>query len=142
MKKTYYLILVLLVFAFIGCGKEEIKPSSDSVLTKEVLSKIDAIRTAYQNKDKAAMENHTDSVLADRISKEMFFTNAELSFTPKKVSINSLSVTVSLSWQGTWIVKGNNIKKQGVSVFVFEGTPMKLVSINWDNPFQTPAIRD
>ena len=142
MKKIYYLILVLLVFAFIGCGKEEIKPSSDSVLTKEVLGKIDAIRTAYQNKDKAAMESHTDSVLADRISKELFFTNAELSFTPKKVSINGLSVTVSLSWQGTWIVKGNNIKKQGVSVFVFEGIPMKLLRVDGDNPFQTPAIRD
>ena len=142
MKKTYYLILVLLVFAFIGCGKKEIKPSADSVLTKEVLSKIDAIRTAYQDKDKAAMESHTDSILADRISKGLFFTNAELSFTPKKVSIHSSTVTVSLSWQGTWIVKGNNIKKQGVSVFVFEGIPMKLLRVDGDNPFQTPAIRD
>lgn len=142
MEKKYYLILVLLVFAFIGCGKEEIKPSSDSILTKEVLSKIDAIRTAYQNKDKAAMESHADSVLADRISKELFFTNAELSFTPKKVSINSLSVIVSLNWQGTWIVKGNNIKKQGVSVFVFEGTPMKLLRVDGNNPFHIPSVGD
>ena len=142
MKKTYYLILALLIFAFIGCGGKEIKPSADSVLTREVLGKIDAIRTAYQEKDKTALESHMDSILAERISKGLFFTNAELSFTPKKINISSSTVTVNLNWQGTWIVRGKNIKKQGVSVFVFEGIPIKLISLDGDNPFQTPAIRD
>jgi hypothetical protein len=142
MKKTYYLILVLLIFAFIGCGGKEIKPSADSVLTREVLGKIDAIRTAYQEKDKTALESHMDSILAERISKGLFFTNAELSFTPKKINISSSTVTVNLNWQGTWIVRGKNIKKQGVSVFVFEGIPIKLISLDGDNPFQTPAIRE
>jgi len=49
---------------------------------------------------------------------------------------------ININWQGTWVIKGNDIKNLGVAVFVFEGSPMKLIRVDGDNPFLTPLAKD
>lgn len=141
MKKTL-VIMITLAFVFIGCGKDNVKPSDDSLSTTEALNIINTVKTAYQEKDKDTLKNYLDPALAESVFKELFFEKAELSFTPKRVNINGSTVMVNLNWRGTWVIKGNNIKRRGVTVFVFKGSPMKLISVEGDNPFHTPVIRD
>ncbi len=132
-------ILITLAFIFLGCGgKDKVKPSADSILTKEALYSINAIKTAYQEKEQDILQTHLGPTLAENILKELSFEKAELSFTPRMVKINASTVMVNINWQGIWVIKHNNIKNRGVAVFVFEGSPMKLIRIDGNNPFHTP----
>ncbi len=138
MKKSFA-VLIILALIFLGCGgKDKVKPSADSILTTESLNSINIIKTAYQERDGSILQSRLDPVLAKDILKELIFEKAELSFTPRMVRINNSTVMVNLNWQGTWVIKDNSIRNRGVTVFVFEGSPMKLMRIDGDNPFHTP----
>jgi len=142
MKKTC-VALVILVFVFLGCGgKDRVKPSADSILATEALNTANAIKTAYENKNENSLRSRLAPELAESISKELFFEKAELSFTPRLVNIKASTVMININWQGTWVIKGNDIKNLGVAVFVFEGSPMKLIRVDGDNPFLTPLAKD
>lgn len=134
MKKTL-VILTILAFVFLGCGKDNVKPSDDSLSTTEALNIINTVKTAYQEKDKDTLKNYLAPALAGSVFKGLFFEKAELSFTPKRVNINGSTVMVNLNWTGKWVIKGNNIKRRGVTVFVFRGSPMRLIRVDGDNPF-------
>lgn len=137
MKKTL-VILITLTFVFLGCGKDNVKPSDDSLLTTEALNVINTVKTAYQEKDKDTLKNYLDPALAGSVFKGLFFEKAELSFTPKRVNINGSTVMVNLNWMGTWVIEGKVIKRRGVAVFVFRGSPMRLIRVDGDNPFLIP----
>lgn len=140
MKKTL-VILITLTFVFLGCGKDNVKPSDDSLLTTEALNVINTVKTAYQEKDKDTLKNYLDPALAGSVFKGLFFKKAELSFTPKRVNINGSTVMVNLNWMGTWVIEGKTIKRRGVAVFVFRGSPMRLIRVDGDNPFSTPRMK-
>ncbi len=141
--KKFSAFLVVLVFVFIGCGgKEEIKLSPDSKLAAEALNSINNIKTAYERKDRDALQNRLAPMIAEEVLKELSFDRAELSFIPRMVRINNFTVMVNLNWHGTWVIKGNNVINRGVSVFVFEDSPMKLIRIEGDNPFIVPLGRE
>lgn len=148
MKKTYVL-LITLIFIFLGCGgKDKVKPSADSLLATETINVIDSIKAAYQEKERESLQNHLAPDIAESTLKELFFEKAELSFAPRMVRIDDSTVMVNLNWQGTWVIGGSDIKNRGVAVFVFvgydstlrEGSPVKLIRIDGDNPFQTPSF--
>ena len=139
--KKILVILTILTFVFLGCGKDNVKPSDDSLLTTEALNVINTVKTAYQEKDKDTLKNYLDPALAGSVFKGMFFEKAELSFTPKRVNINGSTVMVNLNWMGTWVIEGKTIKRRGVAVFVFRGSPMRLIRVDGDNPFLFPVVK-
>jgi cell division septation protein DedD len=132
MKKLYVLTLV---FLFFSCGKDEVKPSADSTLTMKALTSMKTIKTAYEEKDLTALQNHLASGISESLAKELIFEKTELSLVPRLVRIINQTVKISLNWQGTWTVEGNSTKNRGVAVFVFEGDPMRLIEIEGDSPF-------
>ncbi len=142
MKKNQ-VIFIILILTLSGCGgKDKVKPSADSLLATGAINAINAIKTAYQEKERESLQNHLAPEIAESTLKELFFDKAELSFTPRMVRIDASIIMVNLTWQGTWVIKGSDIKDRGVAVFVLEGSPMKLVRVDGDNPFHIPAIRD
>jgi len=142
MKKTC-LILLILVFISLGCSKDKVKPSADSIMTQNALRSLDIIKDAYQTKNKTVILQKVDSALSESILKELFFEKAELSFTPRMVRISAASkINVHLNWHGTWVVEGRILKNRGVGILTFEGETPKLTQINKDNPFLTPEIKE
>ncbi len=142
-KKKIYIILIIIGLLSLSCGgKDEIKPSVDSVMTQEALKVINALKRAYQEKNKDVLKKNLDSTFAESTLRELLFEKAELSFSPQIVNINVSIVKVNLNWQGIWIVKGKKLKNMGTAVFVFEGSPMKLIRIEGDNPFRIPLVKD
>lgn len=142
MKKNQ-VIFITLILTLLGCGgKDKVKPSADYLLTTEAIETINVLKTAYQGKDIIKLKGISSSEIADRVAGGLFFDSAELSFAPRTVRIKDQSVMVNTNWQGTWIINNNTFKNRGIAVFVFEGSPLKLVRIDGDNPFHTPVIRD
>ena len=142
MKKTQ-VIFIILILTLSGCGgKDKVKLSADYLLTTEAIETINVLKTAYQGKDIIRLKGISAPEIADRIAGGLYFDSAELSFAPRTVRIKDQSVMVNTNWQGTWIINNNTFKNRGIAVFVFEGSPLKLVRIDGDNPFLIPLARD
>jgi hypothetical protein len=141
MKKSCTLIIIL-AFILLGCGKDKVKPSADSILSREALDTIEAIKTAYQKKDRRKLQGRLGPGIAESTLNELYFEKVDLSFTPRMVTIDASTVMVKLNWQGTWVLKDKSIKNRGISDFVLEGSPMKVIRVDGDNPFHTPLARD
>lgn len=140
MKKTVILFLFLLA-PLLGCGKDNVKPSADSLLATEVFSIIDNIKTAYEGKNRQGLKAHVTNLLAEGIIKELSFESAELTFTPRMVKITD-SIKVNLKWHGSWLItKGRKVDNRGVADLIFYKDTMKLTFIEGDNPFITPSAR-
>jgi hypothetical protein len=140
MKKTAILFIIL-VAAFLGCSKENVKPSADSLLATGAFSIIDNIKDAYEGKDRKGLKTHMDSPLAESIIKELSFESVELTFTPRMVKITD-SVKVNLKWHGSWLITGDRkVDNRGVADLIFDRETMKLTYIDGDNPFITPIVK-
>jgi len=142
MRKPCYLLILLVLVSF-SCGKDNVKPSADSLAATEVMNIIEVLREAYEEKSEMVMQNHMDAVLAGSVTKYLYFENAKLDFTPRLVKLTDTSIMVNLNWQGKWGFANNkDVTKSGVGNLVFHKETMKLTSIEGDNPFLTPAIRN
>ncbi len=138
MKKTGT-ILIILAFIFLGCNsKDRVKPSADSLIASEAIDKINAIKTAYEEKDRNTLPKNLSVRPWEDIVQQLSFESAELSFVPRMVRITASSVMVHMNWHGEWVIDGKGIKNRGISVFVLEGEPLKLMRVEGDNPFQIP----
>jgi len=133
---------ILFLFLLAGCGgKDNVTPSKDSLMTIEALSSINVIKSAYQEKDRDVLQNHLGDAIAEEIKERLFFEKGELSITPRMVRIDGLTVVVDVNWQGTWMIKGEMLKDRGIAAFVFDGSPMRLVRVDGDNPFYAPLVK-
>ena len=127
----------------LGCGKDEVKPSEDSVLAQNALRSIEQIKEAYETKNLDSVTDLTDSGLLKSFEKELNFDKAGLSFsTPRIIKISSTHVNITVNWQGTWELGGVMKKNRGSSNFVFLKDSMQLVQIDGDNPFSIPKDRN
>ncbi|KPJ97726.1 MAG: hypothetical protein AMK71_12740 [Nitrospira bacterium SG8_35_4] len=141
--KGFYALSFIVVLISTGCsGNKEVKPSEDSLRTKEAMEVINAIQTAYQEKNSEVLTRHIHPVIAKNIIDELSFENVELYFSPWIVRIKESSTIINADWQGTWLYGNREIKRRGMAGFVFIESPMKLVHINGDNPFYTPPVND
>jgi len=138
MKKLRVSLLLLTLISSIGCGKDEVKPSTDSLMTQEVLSIMDVIKTAYEEKDREILKENISQGLMEDISKELYFREAELSLTPRLVRITASNIIVHTSWRGVWNVKDKILRDRGVAILVFEREGKRLTQIDGDNPFHIP----
>jgi hypothetical protein len=139
-KKCSILILMIAIIS-LGCGKDEVKPSEDSVLAQNALRSIEQIKEAYESKNLGPVSNLTESGLLSRLQKNLNFDKAGLSFsTPRIIKISSSHVNITVNWQGTWELGGVTRKNRGSSSFVFLKDSMQLVQIEGDNPFAVPVM--
>jgi hypothetical protein len=138
--KKFLFLLMLLGIAVSGCGgKDKVKPSADSLLTTQALSRIEEIKNAYEGKDMSTLRTRMDAKAADEILKGMDFEKAELTFAPKLVKIIDESVTVSMNWQGAWqTAKNKKLESRGTADLILQRETMKLMQIQGDNPFLIP----
>jgi hypothetical protein len=133
------LMLASLLF-LVACGKKEVKPVTDESKTaQEAFELADTLRKAYEKKDKSAIEeNTTADGYRELISAIKSFDRAELTFTPTWVEIKESTVSLNISWKGSWTVRGTVTNESGLAVFVLEGSPLKLSKILRENPFRQP----
>jgi hypothetical protein len=140
---SFRLLFHLTVLSFLllsACGgKEAKKVSPESLLAQEAFELAETLKSAYVEKDRARLEAHsTESGYRELIGSMKSFDGAELSFTPTWVEIQDSTVHLTLSWKGTWSMKGKSTEDRGMAVFVFEGTPLKLSQVQRANPFRQP----
>ena len=132
-------VLSLLLLSACGGDKEAKKVSPESLLAQEAFELAETLKSAYVEKDRARLEVHsTESGYRELIGSMKNFDSAELSFTPTWVEIQDSTVHLTLSWKGTWSMKGKTTEERGMAVFVFEGTPLKLSQVQRANPFRQP----
>ncbi len=141
MKKLYLIIIPIILFSF-SCGKDNVKPSEDFLLSNDAFNSVNLIKDAYEGKDQNALQGRLDSSLAERVIKNLFFEEARLTFTLRLIKISESTVTVNLNWRGTWkTVKNKELKNRGVADLVLNKETMNLIQIDGDNPFLTPIVR-
>lgn len=134
--KICYLLLLVIPFIMLGCGKDAVKPSEDSILAQGALRSLERIKEAYETKKLDSVRDLAGPELARNFKEELDFDKAALSFsTPRVIKITDSHVTISVSWQGVWERRGMTEKNRGASKFVFLKDSLKLVQIEGDNPF-------
>jgi hypothetical protein len=120
-------------------GKEAKKVSPESLLAQEAFELAETLKSAYVGKDRSGLErNSTESGYRELIGGMKDFDSSDLSFTPTWVEIQDTTVHLTVSWKGTWAMKGKNTEERGLAVFMFEGTPLKLSRVQRANPFRQP----
>lgn len=141
--RIIHVILIGIIFISLSCnGKDNVKPSQDSLVTNEALNNINIIKTAYQQKHRDTLQGHLGDALAGDILKRLFFEKAELAITPSMVRIEGSTVMVDTNWQGLWVLRSEKLKDRGVATFVFNGSPMMLIRVDGDNPFLVPLLKE
>ncbi len=134
-----FLCLLFAVF-LMSCGKKEVKPvSQESKLAQEAFQLAEILKQAYAGNDRSTIENNsTNDGYREMIGVIKKFDKAELTFTPTWVEIKDSVVYLSVSWKGVWTVGAKSRDERGLAVFVLEGSPLKLASVQRDNPFRQP----
>lgn len=138
MKKL--LFVFALAFLLAACGKDEVKPpSEDSELALESFKLADSIRSHYVNRELEAIKDlSTETGYGELKPGLREFDSAELKFTPRLVQIEDSTVTLNISWEGRWTLKGNILEEKGMAVFELLGKPLKLNRILKGSPFVYP----
>ncbi len=139
-EKIVILFYSVMIIILISCGDKEVKKvSDDSKIAQEAFKLAEILKKAYiENDRKTLQENSTEEAYRELISSIKTFDSAELTFTPTWVEIQDKTVFVTLSWKGTWNVREKVTGERGLAVFVFEGSPLKLIKIKRENPFNYP----
>ena len=141
MKKISILFILIILMSF-SCGKDNVKPSADFLLSNDAFNSVNIIKDAYEGKDRDTLQFRLDSRLAESVIKNLFFEEASLTFTPRLIKISESTVTVNLNWRGTWkTIKNKELKNRGVADLVLNKETMNLIQIDGDNPFLTPIVR-
>lgn len=132
-----YLITILLL---ISCGKGEVKRvSQESKIAQEAFELADTIRSAYIKDDRETLEkSSTKDGYKELLGVIKTFDTADITFTPTWVEIEDSKVSLTVSWKGTWIVRGEKTEESGVAIFLLEGRPLKLAKVLRENPFRQP----
>jgi hypothetical protein len=137
---TAFLCLIISGLFLTACGKKEVKPvSQESQLTQEAFKLAETLKIAYLNNDRSTLErNATTNGYKELVSGIKGFEKAELSLTPTWVEVQDSTVNLTISWKGTWVVKGKTTEERGLAIFTLEGKPLKLAQIQRSNPFRQP----
>jgi hypothetical protein len=124
----------------VACGNKEVKPVSPvSELTQEAFQLADTLRKTYLKNDRESLERNSTQDGYRQIAESMKrFESADLTFTPTWVEIQDSTVKLTISWKGTWVIRGKTTEDRGSAIFVLEGKPLKLAQIQRSNPFAGP----
>ena len=133
-------ISLFMAMLLLSCGKKEVKPvSQESKLAQEAFQLAETLKNAYVKNDRGTLEeSSTKDGYRELIGVMKKFDKAELTFTSTWVEIKDSSVYLSVSWKGVWTVGTKSREERGLAILVLEGTPLKLVRVQRDNPFRQP----
>jgi len=152
-----FLVLPLLLSG-LGCSKEAIKPSEDSLKIRRVVAFVDRLTQTYQAKDQAgflAMVSTDSSELLSSLSPLLTrdfqsFDEIELKSVVDRIELDKDKVTVVLNWDGKWHDRTRQqlYKEKGVTILRLSESPaLRLVSLEGDPLFgvsirhpQIPAV--
>jgi len=139
-RSGYALLVCFVLLLLVSCGKKEVKPvSPESKLAQEAFQLAEKLKEAYINKDKAVLEeNTTADGYKELIRTVRYFDKTDLTFTPTWVEIKESTVSLTVSWKGTWTIGGKMNEERGLAIFILEGQPLKLVMVQRENPFSQP----
>ena len=137
---SYFLLMVVTPLLLMSCGGKEVKPvSPEAKLVQEAFSLAETLKEAYAENDRSTLEtNSTKDGYKELIGALKAFDRVELTFTPTWVEIRDTAVYLTISWKGTWLVKGKVTEERGQAIFALEGKPLKLAQIQRSNPFKQP----
>jgi hypothetical protein len=123
-----------------ACGKKEVKPVSPvSKLTEDAFQLADTLRKAYLKNDRESLERNSTQDGYRQIAESMkSFESADLTFTPTWVEIQDSTMKLTISWKGTWVIRGKTTEDRGSAIFVLQRKPLKLAQIQRSNPFAGP----
>ena len=140
LKNTLIFIYLITILLLVSCGKGEVKQvSQESKIAQEAFGLAETIRNAYiKNNIETLESSSTKDGYKELIGAIKTFDTAELTFTPIWVEIEDSKVSLSVSWKGTWIVRGKTTEERGVAIFLLEGRPLKLAKVLRENPFRQP----
>ena len=137
---TAFVGLFIFLLFLVSCGKKEVKPvSQESKLAQEAFQVAETLRQAYVKNNRSTLEdNSTKDGYRELIGVMKKFDKADLTFTATWVEIKDSSVYLSISWKGVWAVGSKSREERGLGIFVLEGNPLKLATVQRDNPFRQP----
>jgi hypothetical protein len=136
----YFLLMVAMPLFLMSCGGKEVKPvSPEAKLAQEAFSLAETLKVAYAENDRSTLEtNSTKDGFRELVGARKAFDRVDLTFTPTWVEIRDTSLYLTISWKGTWLVKGKVTEERGQAIFAFEGNPLKLAQVQRANPFKQP----
>jgi len=135
MKRNISIILVIFLAVVSGCAKDTKKLSEDAALASEAYKQITLLREAYEKRDTGAIKSIASPV-SDIIVNAMYFSAASLDFERQLVRITSDTITVAISWKGTWkLSSGQETQDMGIARFTLNIDNMTVQSIDGNNPF-------
>jgi hypothetical protein len=132
------LMLVALLF---GCAGEKKIPTAESVFAVQAYDIAEGLRAAYVSKNFSGMSKFCSKEVYESIRKEIKkFDTVELEFDPQWMEAGQKNdaATMRIIWKGTWTVKGQITQKTGRLILTLSGSPLKVTSIQWGNPFKQP----
>lgn len=131
---TLSIISVLFSVVLLGCSKEVKKPSEESILARQAMEVVSAIKEAYMKEDR-------DTLLRLSTSEEVFALFSfsampeDLEFTFRWVDVYDSKAEVYVSWKAKKGKVSPEKEQKGLCLFVLEGRPFKLKKILRENPF-------
>lgn len=141
MKKIFIAMLISIAFgSLLSCSQKEVKQVTDeSKKAQEAFAVAETIKDAYLKKDLSVIEhNSTKEGYREILGAMKIFEKAELAFMSKWVDMDKSTVSLKVFWNGTWVVSGQTTEERGMTILVFEGSPLKLSRILMGNPFRQP----
>jgi hypothetical protein len=137
-KVIVFLCLSIYVFYLAGCPKKTVRPSADSLMTLEAIGVLEEVRDAFINKKESVLERDMSPFLHNDAIKELAFDSATISYEYKLITIKNEKVTVMLTWQGNFKIHNEARDNGGTCSFTLQGTPMKVINIEGENPLSLP----
>jgi len=140
MKISCQILFIVLMLVSFSCGGKDVKKASEeSRLAQEAFRLAETLKDAYEQNDRSTLEeNSTKEGYRELIGAIKKFDRADLAFTPTWLEIKDPAVFLTISWKGTWTVKGKATEERGLAIFVLEGKPLQLARIQRENPFKQP----
>lgn len=136
--------IVLLVVAVGACSSKTIKYPADHARIQRIDQAIDALRNAYQMKDRSSFK----SLMVQEASLEVLQRNAEadfeafhsiaLEFKIERIMIEGENIDVYVRWQGLWkkTAEEQGTRQRGHARFQWTGTGTILLrAAQGDLPF-------
>ncbi|GBE41935.1 MAG TPA: hypothetical protein ENH45_01180 [Nitrospirae bacterium] len=140
MKRISILFILIALMSF-GCGKDNVKPSEDSLLATEAFKNINILKEAYEGKSRRILQDRIAPHIASGILKDLYFDSAELDLSPRMVKIQETDLVVNINWKGLWqFPDETRLENRGVADLIFDRKSMKLLEIKGDNPFSIPSL--
>lgn len=136
------ILFISIILVSFGCGKDNVKPSEDSLMATEAFNNIKILKDAYESKNSRILQNRIAPHIARGILKALYFDEAELDLKPRMVKIQETDLVVNISWKGSWqFPDETRLENRGVADLIFDRETMKLLEIKGDNPFSIPSLK-